>query len=114
MRTRCNFKTPASAALAFVALLAFAPDAFADTLRLVDGSSMVVDEAWEDAQSVWYRRGGGTRRVERAGVKKIGKDAPAAETAKASSDVADVVQAADGPQAEEAQAVLIHLVGGAK
>ncbi|HLM55549.1 MAG TPA: lytic transglycosylase domain-containing protein [Pyrinomonadaceae bacterium] len=115
MRTRCNCKTPARAALGFVVIvLALAPSAFADTLRLADGTSMVVDEAWEDAQGVWYRRGGVTNRVERSRVKKIEKDAPRAEAAKSANDATAVVQPADGPQVEEAQTVLIHLVGGAK
>jgi Zn-finger nucleic acid-binding protein len=101
--------------LPFVALLAFAPTAFADTLRLADGSSMVVDEAWEDAQGVWYRRGGVTNRVERSRVKKIEKDSPApVEAAKVVSDVTAVAPVKDEAKVEEAQTVLIHLVGGAK
>ncbi|HEV2860807.1 MAG TPA: lytic transglycosylase domain-containing protein [Pyrinomonadaceae bacterium] len=115
MRTRCNCKTLTRAMLPFVALLAFAPTAFADTLRLADGSSMVVDEAWEDAQGVWYRRGGVTNRVERSRVKKIEKDSPApVEAAKVVSDVTAVAPVKDEAKVEEAQTVLIHLVGGAK
>ena len=71
MRTRCNFKTLTRAALGFFVILVFAPSASADTLRLADGSSMVVDEAWEDAQGVWYRRGGVTHHVERSRVRAI-------------------------------------------
>ena len=97
---------------AVFALVALAPAAVADTLWLSDGSALVVDEAWEDAQGVWYRRGGVTHRIERARVKKIEKDAPQAESAKASEVVTPVVAGAQA--VEETQAILIHLVGGAK
>jgi len=127
MRTRCNFEPSRStrgalfALVAIVALVALAPSSHADTLRLADGSALVVDEAWEDAQGVWYRRGGVTHRVERARVRKIEKDAPQpgtakASDAKASDEVRAVVAApaADALTAAEPQAILIHLVGGAK
>jgi len=97
--------------LFFAALVALAPAAAADTLRLADGSAMVVDEAWEDAQGVWYKRGGVTHRIERSRVRKIEKDAPQPEAAKASEVVTPVVAGVQSPA--ETQAILIHLVGGA-
>ena len=88
MRTRCNFKATREslsgassprthslmrAALSALLLLAFSSSALADELRLVDGSTMQVDEAWEDAQGVWYRRAGVTYWVERSRVKQVVK-----------------------------------------
>src|SRR2546423_4468670 len=55
-------------ALFVVLVFSFASLARADQLRLTDGSTMEVDEAWEDAQGVWYRRGGVTYLVERSRV----------------------------------------------
>ena len=45
--------------------------ALADKLHLTDGTTIEADEAWDDAQGVWYRRGGVTYSVERARVSKI-------------------------------------------
>ncbi len=43
----------------------------ADKLHLLDGTTIEADEAWDDPQGVWYRRGGMTYSVERARVSKI-------------------------------------------
>jgi Zn-finger nucleic acid-binding protein len=72
------------AALLVALFLSPSASALADQLRLADGSTMEVDEAWEDAQGVWYRRAGVTYWVERARVKQVVKagheaDADAAE-----------------------------------
>jgi Zn-finger nucleic acid-binding protein len=91
--------------------------ALADQLRLADGTTMEVDEAWEDAQGVWYRRGGVTNLVERSRVREVvkasvpkdSKETKAAGEASAVKSVEEVK-----PKAEEPQAVWIHLVGGAK
>jgi len=40
-------------------------------LKLVDGSSIAADEAWEGEQGVWYRRGGMSHLVPRDRVKAI-------------------------------------------
>ena len=61
------------AALLVLVLISFPPGARADQLRLTDGTTMEVDEAWEDAQGVWYRRGGVTYLVERSRVKEVVK-----------------------------------------
>src|SRR5688572_15291600 len=61
--------------LLFVLLLSLSATALADQLRLTDGTLMEVDEAWEDAQGVWYRRGGVTHWVERSRVKEVVKGA---------------------------------------
>ena len=110
-----------------ILLLSFSSSLLADELKLVDGSTMQVDEAWEDAQGVWYRRGGVTYLVERSRVREIVKasrDAGAREasgekaketSAKNASDVM-VVQAAggDAQAAKGAVEIWIYLVGGAR
>src|SRR5882762_2005794 len=40
-------------------------------LRLVDGSTISVDEAWESEQGIWYRRAGVSHLVPRERVKTI-------------------------------------------
>ncbi|HEY0083097.1 MAG TPA: hypothetical protein VGB61_09930, partial [Pyrinomonadaceae bacterium] len=59
------------AALAFLFMLGLPAAAFADRLLLVDGTTLEVDEAWNDAEGVWYRRGGMTNFIARARVKTI-------------------------------------------
>jgi Zn-finger nucleic acid-binding protein len=116
---RTHFKSerlPTKVTLLVVFLLSLSAHASADQLKLTDGTTMEVDEAWEDAQGVWYRRGGVTNLVEKARVREVlktaGKDAKGAKAA----GEAVVVKAADGaaPKTEEVQAVWIYLVGGAK
>src|SRR5882672_2490333 len=40
-------------------------------LKLVDGSIIAADEAWESEQGIWYRRGGMSHLVPRDRVKAI-------------------------------------------
>jgi soluble lytic murein transglycosylase-like protein len=90
----------------------------ADQLRLADGKVIEVDEAWEDAQGVWYRRGGVTHHIERSRVRSIerGKKSPVESKVEAaateSAAKSDVVVAA--PQSQAEQTVWIHLKGGAE
>jgi Zn-finger nucleic acid-binding protein len=115
MRTRSKSERPLTkAALLVVLLLSFSAPAFADQLKLADGTMLDVDEAWEDAQGVWYRRGGVTHLVEKSRVREVVKDAKAVET-KAAGE-ASVVKTVEEvkPKVEEPQTVWIHLVGGAK
>jgi Zn-finger nucleic acid-binding protein len=90
--------------------------AFADQLKLSDGTTMEVDEAWEDAQGVWYRRGGVTNLVERSRVREVvktaGKDSKEVKAAGGASAVKTAGDAA--PKVEEVQTVWVYLVGGAK
>ena len=110
------------AALLAVLLLSLSPTALADQLRLADGTMMEVDEAWEDAQGVWYRRGGVTHWVERSRVREVVKGGAAKDTKESRAAVgasAAGAAGADTPKAEaaraeEPQAVWIYLVGGAK
>src|SRR5437660_661355 len=46
-------------------------------LRLTDGTTIPVDDAWEDAQGVWYRKNGVTYLVERLKVRTIDRDSAA-------------------------------------
>jgi Zn-finger nucleic acid-binding protein len=71
------------AALFVALLISSSAPALADQLRLADGSTMQVDEAWEDAQGVWYRRAGVTYWVERSRVKQVVKAGHEAEALKA-------------------------------
>lgn len=134
---------PARAALLVAVILSLAPCVRADQLRLSDGTTMEVDEAWEDAQGVWYRRGGVTYLVERSRVKEVVKSARAGEAATPSDGGAKSARGAgrknagsaalvktfeeSGAKPEEvrkteeakkpaggAEEVWIHLVGGAK
>jgi Zn-finger nucleic acid-binding protein len=109
----CNRNTKARC-LAFVLLLFVAcPTALADQLRMSDGKLIEVDEAWEDAGGVWYRRGGVTYHVERSRVRSIERAKPEAaasvEVVEASSEE---VVATQKTQAEPT--VWIHLKGGAE
>jgi Zn-finger nucleic acid-binding protein len=99
--------------LSVVILLSLSAPAFADQLKLADGTTMEVDEAWEDSQGVWYRRGGVTNLVEKSRVREVVK--AGAKEVKSASD-ASAVNAPGGvkPKVEEAQAVWVYLVGGAK
>ena len=119
MRTRSTSeRLPARGLLLLVILLSLSAPALADQLKLADGTTMEVDEAWEDAQGVWYRRGGMTNLVERSRVREVVKGAAAAKGSKevkAASESPVVNRVVDAqPKVEEAQAVWIYLVGGAK
>ena len=58
-------------------------------VKLVDGSSITVDEAWESEQGIWYRRGGMSHLVSRDRVKGIERGA--ASKPKADLQVGKVV-----------------------
>ena len=115
MRTRSKSERQLTkATLLVVLLLSFSAPAFADQLKMADGTMLDVDEAWEDSQGVWYRRGGVTHLVDKSRVREVVKDAKAVET-KAASE-ASVVKTVEEvkPKVEEPQTVWIHFVGGAK
>jgi hypothetical protein len=76
------------AVLSVVLLMLLSASALADQLKLADGSTMQVDEAWEDAQGVWYRLAGVTHWVERSRVKQVIKAGHEAEAAKAEAAAA--------------------------
>lgn len=82
-------------------------------LKLMDNTAIPVDEAWESAQGIWYRKNGVTYLVERSKVRSIERGTPQGSIARAAppdSDVRTTVPVADG----KINAVWIHLVGGAR
>jgi soluble lytic murein transglycosylase-like protein/LysM repeat protein len=91
------------------------------SLSLVDGTSIEVDDVWEDAQGVWYRRSGITNLVERERVTRIerggGDDDESSETKGASTYApkAKIVEVSAAQEADAApEPVWIYLVGGAR
>jgi len=87
-------------------------------LKLKDGSSIAVDEAWESEQGIWYRRGGMSHLVLRERVKTIergssSKSKPDPQVAKvvANDDKDDTVAVSNG---SDDQPAWIYLVGGAR
>src|SRR5205814_6302001 len=67
MLTLCKY----SVACVLFICAALPTAALADKLHLTDGTTIEADEAWDDPQGVWYRRGGITNFIERARVRKI-------------------------------------------
>jgi soluble lytic murein transglycosylase-like protein len=102
------------AALFLLVLVSFPTAARADQLRLSDGTTMEVDEAWEDAQGVWYRRGGVTYLVERSRVKEVVKSARGGEASKASDSKAKSASGASRKGAGSVALVKTFEEGGAK
>jgi soluble lytic murein transglycosylase-like protein len=110
------------AALAFLFMLGLPAAAFADRLLLVDGTTLEVDEAWNDAEGVWYRRGGMTNFIARARVKTIERQGNEKEAAKSRqvARLSDAGAATTGetarttPVAAPARPIWINLVGGAR
>jgi hypothetical protein len=86
-------------------------------LKLVDGSYIVVDEATESEQGIWYRQGGMNHLIERARVKTV--DRGGAAKPKTDPQIAKVVETgdgenSDGPTASTDEPVWIYLKGGAR
>jgi soluble lytic murein transglycosylase-like protein len=108
------------AALTVLFVFSLPVAAFADRLLLVDGTTIEVDEAWNDAEGVWYRRGGMTSFVARARVRTIERRGDEKEAAKSRqvaklSEVNDAAgETAKAPQAAIARPLWIYLVGGAR
>ncbi|HJR06535.1 MAG TPA: lytic transglycosylase domain-containing protein [Pyrinomonadaceae bacterium] len=109
------------AALAFLFVISLPAVAFADRLLLVDGTTLEVDEAWDDAEGVWYRRGGVTNFVERARVKTIERKGSEKDSSKSRqvAKLSDVNEATDATTrvsqvAAPERPLWIYLVGGAR
>ena len=89
-------------------------------LKLIDGSSLEVDEAWESQQGIWYRRGGMShliakdrvKRIERGSTAKPKTDSPAAKGVVTEGNESDD-SSQSSPSAAD-QPVWIYLVGGAR
>jgi soluble lytic murein transglycosylase-like protein len=87
-------------------------------LKLVDGSSLEVDEAWESEQGIWYRRGGMSHLIAKDRVKRIERDSIAKPKTDSSAAKIVVTEAesddsSQNPPAAD-QPVWIYLVGGAR
>jgi Zn-finger nucleic acid-binding protein len=87
-------------------------------LKLVDGSSLDVDEAWESEQGVWYRKGGMSHLLARDRVKSIERVgfAPDLQAAKVvvTENENTHPDESPGPNGTDAQPVWIYLIGGAR
>jgi hypothetical protein len=96
-------------------------------LKLVDGSTIAVDEAWESEQGIWYRRGGMSHLVSRDRVKAVERGVASKPQVKHQSDPKvskavviedqdDDTKATDGNSdgGDSDQPVWIYLVGGAR
>jgi Zn-finger nucleic acid-binding protein len=88
------------------------------SLKLADGSSIAVDEAWESEQGIWYRRGGMSQLISRERIKTIERS-PSSQ-ARATLQVPKVIvsdekdEAAEGSNGSDDRPVWICLVGGAR
>ena len=80
-------------------------------LRLIDGSAFSVDDAWEDAAGIWYRKNGVTQLLEKTRVRTIEREGERNVT-----QVADEKASKLTPVESDAksQPVWIYLAGGAR
>ena len=89
-------------------------------LRLVDGSSIKVDEAWESEQGIWYRLGGMSHLIAKDRVKRIERGSVAKPQTNSSATKTAVTEEIDSDDATQnsttsvEQPVWIYLVGGAR
>lgn len=110
--------------LACLVVFASSAIAFAQTeirIKLVDGSSLVVDEATETPQGVWFRKGNINQLLPKEKVKKIERvTAEPAPSATPSANDDDHFEVAEAPVAQKPtsgnydQPVWIFLKGGAR
>jgi Zn-finger nucleic acid-binding protein len=89
-------------------------------LKLVDNSYVVVDEAWESTQGVWYRQGRLSHLLPKARVKAIQRGSESAVVETESETEAEVEHVAETPTATPTPSGVydkpawIYLKGGAK
>lgn len=90
-------------------------------LKLKDGSTISVDEAWESEQGIWYRQGGMSHLVARDRVNAIERGAtsrpkPDLQLAKVvvTDDTDNHPDRSPGSNGADDQPVWIYLVGGAR
>ena len=81
-------------------------------LRLVDGTLVRVDEAWENSQGIWYRQGGLTHLVSKGRVKAIERTSPKQQKTETASS--EPVQAAPIRAGVFDKPAWIYLKGGAR
>jgi Transglycosylase SLT domain len=101
------------------------PSAVADgqiQLKLIDGTRVPVDEAWESAQGIWYRRNGMTHLVPRERVKSIERGSNAKVNVEGGSNAkvnlepqgAGVIKTIPVQSDPADRPAWIYLVGGAR
>ncbi|HAF24295.1 MAG TPA: hypothetical protein DCK93_15545, partial [Blastocatellia bacterium] len=78
-------------------------------LKLIDGSLILVDEAWETEQGIWYRRSGISHLVTRDRIKTIERGSTSKP--KSTLQVAKVVVSNGTPNGSDDQPAWIYLVG---
>src|SRR6266550_1936822 len=90
-------------------------------LKLVDGTTIAADEAWESEQGIWYRRGGMSHLVPRDRVKAIERAVASGPrlnvqlaTVVTTDDTNDPTDHAQDPNGSDSQPVWIYLIGGAR
>jgi hypothetical protein len=90
-------------------------------LKLADGSYLVVDEAWETPQGVWYRQGGLSHVLSKDKVKKVEREsaAPAPTPAQSTNDddhfeASEVVAETPKTNGVYDKPAWIYLKGGAR
>ena len=89
-------------------------DSSAIQLKLVDGSTISVDEAWESEQGIWYRRSGMSHLIARDRIKVIERDStPQQKPGLRLADIAVGNAAGNSSNDSNEQRVWIYLVGGA-
>ena len=80
-------------------------------LKLIDGSSFPVDEAWESTQGVWYRRDGISHLIARERVKKIERGV---NLKPAGDELVSQVSPAKPSDSSGEGPAWIYLIGGAR
>jgi hypothetical protein len=105
--------TPAALITLFCSV-AFAQSAVPDQtkLSLKDGNTILVDEAWDSEQGIWYRVGGISHLISRDRVKTIDRGANTKTVVK--TQVAKVVEPGETVARPDDQPVWIYLKGGAR
>jgi|GEM_PF-1767387 len=81
-------------------------------LKLIDNTFIAVDDAWESAQGIWYRKNGVTYLVERAKVRAIERGM--ADTSSAKAEPVVKPQVSESEAEPKSNPVWIYLVGGAR
>lgn len=84
-------------------------------LKFIDGTSVMVDEAWASEQGIWYRQSGMSHLVTRDRVKVVERNVNSEkEQGIPASKTVMLVKEVNSTESTKDQPVWIHLVGGAR